>query len=406
MHRSAACRGWISARVSPLQNEIDTLILGGGCAGLSLGARLAESPTEAQGRTLIVEARSRYVNDRTWCFWRERAHRWEHLVAHSWQQLLVQSRDAVASVSAASSYQMIESGAFYADAKRSIDASSDVDLRLGVDLTTPPTLRDGLWRTQIGDDEIASRYVVDTRPPQLPRAGDALLWQSFFGQEIECAVRAFDEKTVQLMDFVDLNQYPDIDGVMFTYVLPFSSTRALVETTVFGCEPLQKTALREHQARAVARLCAGSTWRVAREEGSMLPMGMNLEYSPPGENYVRVGLMSGGARASTGYAFQRIQRWADQCAAAIKSGRAPCAHAPDSALMRWMDRLFLRVIRDQPERAPEMFVRLFSKVNSARVIRFLSDEATLADCAAIVAALPPTPFLRTLLRRDAATRFA
>jgi len=52
-----------------MQPDLDLLILGGGCAGLSLGDRLAEQPSRPGG-TMIIEARQAYVNDRTWCFGR------------------------------------------------------------------------------------------------------------------------------------------------------------------------------------------------------------------------------------------------------------------------------------------------------------------------------------------------
>ena len=63
-----------------------------------------------------------------------------------------------------------------------------------------------------------------------------------------------------------------------------------------------------------------------------------------------------------------------------------------------MDRLFLQVLAAEPERAADLFVRLFARVPAPRLIRFLSDKATLADRASVVAALPPALFLRHLLR--------
>ena len=46
----------------------DLVILGGGCAGLSLAMRLAKLGEQCP-QTIIVEPRERYVNDRTWGFW-------------------------------------------------------------------------------------------------------------------------------------------------------------------------------------------------------------------------------------------------------------------------------------------------------------------------------------------------
>jgi len=106
----------------------------------------------------------------------------------------------------------------------------------------------------------------------------------------------------------------------------------------------------------------------------------------------------GAARPSTGYAFQRIQGWAERSAAAIWAGGPPLGHHPDPALRRAVDQLFLRVVRSHPERAPDLFIRMFSGSNPASVIRFLSDEGSLVDCLRTVAVLLKRLFLGELLR--------
>jgi lycopene beta-cyclase len=389
-----------------METEVDTLILGGGCAGLSLGVRLAER----SHNTLILESRSSYSNDRTWCFWRHRAHRWEHLVSHAWSALSVSSTQAAAQVDCGDApYQMIEAGRFYDAAKQTIDASAHVELCMDATVADVPRLTDGRWCVRTATRNISARHVVDTRPPRLPRTGDALLWQSFLGQEVTWDANVVDPHSVTLMDFVETAEVRQTHGVMFTYVLPFSATRALIHTTVFGTQPVAANALAGHQARALQKISSDASvlgggahhaHHVERSESGILPMGMNLVAASPGAQFVHAGLMSGGARPSTGYAFQRIQQWAESCAVSLQTGRGVIGHAPDSALRRAMDRLFLRVIRDYPEHAPAMFVRLFAHANPARVLRFLSDEGSLVDALAVIATLPPAPFLRTLLRAE------
>jgi lycopene beta-cyclase len=61
-----------------------------------------------------------------------------------------------------------------------------------------------------------------------------------------------------------------------------------------------------------------------------------------------------------------------------------------------MDGVFLRALTANPARAPEFFMRLAGIVPGAAFVRFLSDQARLADLAQIVAALPPWPFLQAL----------
>lgn len=128
----------------------------------------------------------------------------------------------------------------------------------------------------------------------------------------------------------------------------------------------------------------------------MLPMGMLDHPSAADGSYVRAGLMAGGARASSGYAFQRIQRWAEECAHALVAGRGPTPHRADPWALRKMDALFLQVLSRRPELAADLFLALFQRVAHPRLVRFMSDRATLADYATIIFALPARPFLKEL----------
>ena len=373
--------------------DTDLLILGGGCSGLSLGLRLAENARPS--RTVILESRTAYDNDRTWCFWRQRSHRFEHLVSEQWSKMAVTSAArSIAFDCAATPYQMIPAGRFYAAAQQAVAQSGHVSLSTGVTVLHPPIFTGGRWNVSTSAGTITARRIVDTRPPSASLAADPLLWQSFYGQEIACERPSFDPTTVGLMHFArSLN-----GNIMFHYVLPSSPTCALVETTVFGPHRLGAPDLGVAQADAVARLCGGAPVSILREEVGVLPMGMSAPLAAQEHGYVRVGLMSGAARPSTGYAFQRIQRWADACAADIGAGREARRHQPDPILQRMMDRLFLRVLRGHPERGPELFVRMFGDAGADRVIRFLSDQGTLADCVTIGLHLPLRLFLGELAR--------
>jgi lycopene beta-cyclase len=112
-------------------------------------------------------------------------------------------------------------------------------------------------------------------------------------------------------------------------------------------------------------------------------------------SYVRVGLTAGAARPATGYAFQRIQRWADACKDSLQKTGLPVGHQQDSFAISQMDAIFLNVLRHHPELGPELFMRLFSKVSSEKLIRFLSDQGRVSDYLAVILALPSGVFLKS-----------
>ncbi len=377
-----------------MSTDLDLIILGGGCAGLSLALRLAEHAGRCR-RVAVIESRSNYTNDRSWCFWRLGPHRYDAIVKRSWTQIAV--RSASQSVQMAcddTPYQMLEAGCFYDHACRVIASSKGVRLQTGVSVLAPPERVAGGWQVETSAGSLTASQVIDTRPFAAPQQGLSVLWQSFVGQELVCDRPAFEPGCVELMDFG-----PDAQGVVaFTYVLPLAADHALVETTLFDPQPHAPAQLAGRQQRAVQRLCGDAQTRVLRTEAGILPMGMAQTAPARGPGYAYAGLMSGGARPATGYAFQRIQHWADGCSEALRRGESVRGHTPDPLLTRLMDGLFLDVLRSHPERGPELFTRLFGRVATPRIVRFLSDRATLMDRVAVVASLPAGLFLRQLIR--------
>ncbi len=375
-----------------MTTDADLIVLGGGCAGLSLAERLAESSHQVP-RTIVVESREAYVTDRTWCFWRTAAHRHDALVAKSWTRLHVRSAQRTVLVDCAEApYQMLDSGAFYANAQDVIRRSSSVELQLATRVIAEPERVGDRWMVSTSRGVLSARQIIDTRPMVRPREGGATLWQSFLGHEVSIETPLFDDNVATLMDFAGCLD----DGVLFHYVLPISPTRVLVETTVFGPRPLSAERLSTLQDAALDKHCRGHRRTVVRSESGILPMGVSAPPPPLGAGYARAGVMNGSARASTGYAFQRIQRWARESARALAEGAAVAGHAADPLLLRQMDLLFLRVVRHHPERAAELFLSLFGMRDPIRVIRFLADSCSFGDYAAVIAALPTGQFLRAL----------
>lgn len=379
-------------------NTFDLIILGGGCAGLSLAARLA-SASSPDFRTLVVEGRSHYTNDRSWCFWGGRLATGGYTVEHQWRSMRLTSGALATLVDCGlTPYQMLPAESFYGAALSVISPAQNITLKLGTAVLAAPRKIDGAWRVSTDAGVFSGRMVVDTRPQQLPERDGALLWQSFYGQEIECDTPVFDVACMDLMNFLPA----DPSCVPFVYVLPMRPTRALVEVTVFGVQPLLPEDLASKLETAVAQRVGGASFRVLRSEHGILPMGLRTRPKNTDRSYVRVGLMAGGARPSTGYAFQRIQRWADACTKSLLAGFLPTQHSPDPAVLQAMDKLFLRVLRANPEQAGALFCALFAKADPSRVIRFLSGEGTWLDYAAVVAALPPWPFIKLIFDRRVA----
>ena len=383
--------------------DVDLIILGGGCAGLSLATELAHLGG-ASPHALVLEGRSSYSLDRTWCYFKDGEAAARTDVQHAWPSMRVAGGVGDVTLDCgAAHYEMVNAGQFYKNAQLTIAQSDQVELKMGVVVTKPPEKQGDVWRIDTDRGTLYSRYVVDTRPAQLPHRDGAKLWQSFYGEEIECKVDTFDVACGDLMDFAAAHacgaRQALPEAVCFIYILPTTAKKALIEFTVFGPDPLAPERLYALHAQALSRRLGSAAFSVLRSEHGVLPMGATPLASGRDASYVVAGLTAGGARPSSGYAFTRIQRWASCCAFSLATGNGPLGHAPDGLIQRAMDALFLKLVRARPDLAPDLFVALFAGTDAQSVIRFLSDRATLRDYARVVASLLPGPLLRAVFGR-------
>jgi lycopene beta-cyclase len=372
--------------------DADLIILGGGCAGLSLARNMAASRTNM--RTLILEAREKYSNDRTWCFWERPQHANAHLVRHQWaawqfsthgQEAVQRSRDEVR-------YQCVPADVFYDDALGTIEASDAVSLNLGVRVDSVANHADhALVETCRG--RLNSRWVVDTRPPDWGRHSDGIMQQVFAGSEVRTSKERFDPSLAGLMTSMRVDEL----GFRFTYALPFSTRQALIEETRFSTKDVSRQRLTSDLNATLTQLVDGDDFETIRREAGWIPMTTNGPREPQFSRVFSAGTTGGAVRASSGYAFLRIQKWADACTAQLASGSGPMAHPRDPPWRRFIDGLFLRVVIAEPELAPQLFMCMGQHLSARTMVRFLSDDCRPADFVKVASVLPKRPFLRALL---------
>jgi lycopene beta-cyclase len=373
-------------------DKYDLIILGGGCAGLSLAMQLARYGSKCP-QVLILEQRTQYTNDRTWCFWDDGTASFGRLASHFWRKMIVRARQETLDLDCRSfSYCMLSADEFYRTALEAIAQTKEINLILERKTLGKPTFHDGLWKIETDKETFTGKIVIDTRPHIQTIRDNALLWQSFLGHEITCDEAVFDPTRVVLMDFVA----PNPSDIRFTYVLPMSPYRALVEATVFGVQPLMADDLTCDIDSAIRKYTQQYDYKISRSEHAVLPMGVKQHKEPAETNYVRVGLMAGGARNSSGYAFQRIQAWAQLCADSIIQNGTAISHSKDYFVQSFMDQLFLHVLKADPEQGPVLLLSLFKNTSTECIIRFLSDRASVIDCARVALALPMAPFIKQL----------
>ncbi len=382
------------------------IILGAGCAGLSICYHLLEQG--ASEPILLVDQRNDYTNDRTWCFWDVEPTPFTHLATHSWQQWTVRSDSGLATQGSNQyRYCHLPSQRFYEYVLARLRTHPNVTLQLNERVSHYVEESDQVVVTTDANTYTGC-YLVDARglskSDKVAKAAQKnARWipQHFVGQRLVTERAVFDPSTCQLMDF----RVSQSKGLHFVYLLPYSATEALVENVymaqakVSRAEHLQEIQAYMQQVYALEP----KDWRIIGEESGYIPMTDFRFAERQGQRISHLGMRGGQTRAASGYTFVRIQRAAHQLAAAL-SKKTPAER--ESALRaikiepphyRWLDGLFLRFMETYPERCPALYQRLFARTSGNVVARFMTERSSLWDDLTIILALPILPFIHIAL---------
>lgn len=367
------------------------MIAGAGCAGLSLAVHLT-SQARRRGRPcpriVLVEPRGAYRRDRTWCYWRFVEHPFQAAVTRRWTRWRVRegAREVVRG-SQRHPYEHVPADGFYDLALQTLREFPEVELRLGCEVRSIIDRGDEVEvTTSAGPVRAALAFDARPAPPPVGGADEVDLLQHFLGWEVTAPRAAFDPDTPTLMDFAVSQER----GIHFMYVLPYSPTRALVETTYFSPATLPD-AVYEADLREYLRARHGQT-DVAIEwvERGAIPMTTRPAALRQSPRVVNIGVRGGLAKGSTGYAFQAIQGASAALARELldRPGEPPSVAAPRPAPAVAMDRVLLSHLQRSPGRAPQLMVDLFERLPPDLLCRFLSDQARPLDYPRVMLATP------------------
>ena len=344
-------------------------VLGDGCAALSLAARADE--LAGHKLTLVRPQSAPQETDHIWGFWdgpnlatasRLARKRW-----HSWS--IVTGRGKAVLRSQERPYNALHRLDWTAHCRAAASRAGVVTLD--------------------GDEAAtATDLVFDSRPSPVP---DGMMLQHFLGLEVQSRRAIFDPDTAILMDFrVDQSR-----GMHFIYLLPFSTTAALVESTLFTPSVCPESYYRGEIAAYLEAHFGLDEFETLRTERGVIPLGILPPRDPsiPG-----VGGNGGAIRPSSGYAFPFIQKQIDRAIAAACEGRELGFAVPHRRVDLWMDAVLLTVLRHWPERAPELFLQMGRALDGDEFARFLSGEADWPLRLKVIMAMPKAPFLRGLVR--------
>ena len=351
--------------------EFDYVIIGGGCAGLSLAYEL-EIHEKLKDKTLaIIEPRKEYKRDKTWSFWKVAPHNFDDCVKKNWENFSINIPGKTNYLECKNfHYQSIDSGLFYEKIKNKLKKNENIFFFKNIE--------------EINEQN----SLVFNSVPNIKK-NHLNLWQHFCGVEIKTENDIFDEKIFNLMDF-DCEQR---ESVHFFYTLPYAKNRALVETTWLS--KMNDNSQKDYENQInnyIKNNLKIKNYEIIYKEEGAIPLFYPLNKNE--KNKINIGTAGGMTRLSTGYTFLNIQEHSKYIRENIDNISNTKKFEIDKKY-QFLDEIFLRVLKKNPEKMSDIFFRMF-KTSPKTVIKFLSNKSNFLEDLSIIFKMPKLIFIKAL----------
>ena len=363
-------------------------IVGAGCAGLSMAYSLQ---TRGVCPLVIVDPKDERP-DHIWAYWDDGGEDLSlarDLTEGQWTKWeIVGDNERVCLEGNHFVYRAISSERFETYLSGSIPSVERVQTRV-----TSVDRNSGAYNLKLeSGKELLSKQVFDSRPLFIPKGA---FLQHFLGRRVRTDKPTFDETTATLMDF----RVSQEAGIHFIYLLPFSSTEALVESTVFSFQALSDRWYERQIEHYLSSNYPNVDVKTVSSEKGIIPLIKTRNEQTIG---TPIGVRAGALRASSGYAFSQIQRQIFEILdgseiEVSRLNKIPRPRRGCNSFESWMDAVLLRVLQQTPESAPKIFVQLAAALDGDSFARFMRGHGDWSGRLRLMKSLPFCLFLKSAL---------
>jgi lycopene beta-cyclase len=374
-----------------MRQTYDIAIIGGGLAGLQLLYNLLQEKSLSSKSILIIEKEDKVANDKSWSFWEKGKGQWDEIVHKSWSKSEFNGKHFNQSYELSPyRYKMIRSADFYAFVKAEIEKFPNVEWQkdqISDVIFSSPHQCVGELETYAATMIFDSRLTDDFQKSKFP-----YVLQHFKGWFIETEQAVFDDSTFQMMDFKNEKQ-----NCAFTYVLPFTPKKALVEFTYFSPDLVNESVYENGIRQYINKQLGVNKFEVTETERGVIPMTAYPFQKGNQKNYIKIGTGGSWVKASSGYSFKNTSNKIDQLISNIKSEKALDYHLFQKRF-QFCDRIFLSVLQNENHYGAQLFEEMYRRNSIQDIFAFLDEQSHFSDELKIINSFSKAPFLRALWR--------
>ncbi len=343
---------------------------------------------------LLIDENAKKVNDRTWCFWDEN-NLFDEIVSKKWNQAVF-ANEKFNRVLELTPYQYkkINGLDFYELVFKKISKHKNIHF---------------LNQKVVDFTELGNHCVVKTENetftcnkifnsiynPEVVTAQTKfpLIHQHFIGWFIKSKEAVFTPNCATFMDF----SVKQKGNTRFMYVLPTSSTEALLEYTLFSKNLLSKEEYEAEIHKYIENLGITEYEIIEKEQGN-IPMTCYPFWKHNTKNIVNIGSAGGWTKASTGYTFKNASKKSKALVQFLKSeSDFTKFHRKDK--FWFYDLLLLDILGSKNELGSKIFSSMFKEGDSRVIFKFLDEETSFSEDLQVIWRCPKMIFVEALFGR-------
>lgn len=372
----------------------DYIFTGAGLSALMTVYKMVQSGSFNDKSILLLDENSKKTNDRTWCFWKTNNTVWDKSISKKWDSALFANGTFRRDLDLKPyQYNMIQGLDFYNHVfefilneknihyiNQKVTAINELEHHAFVatekETYTCEAVFNSIYNKEVVEDQ--TKYPV--------------LQQHFIGWFIKSKEAVFNPDQATFMDF----SVEQRGNTRFMYVLPTSTTEALLEYTLFSHQLLSKEEYEREIENYIQKLGI-STFEIIEKEKGSIPMTCYPFWNKTTKRVLNIGTAGGWTKASTGYTFKNSDKKSTQLVAFLQ--RETDFRKFHKRTKFWFyDLLLLAVLDKHNDLGASVFSSLFQEGDPTLIFKFLDEETSYFEDLKIILKCPKKLFIEGLLR--------
>ncbi|GGD27861.1 lycopene cyclase family protein [Hyunsoonleella pacifica] len=374
-------------------SHFDYIIIGNGLAGLQLVLKMASDTFFDDKQIALIDPSEKKTNDKTWSFWETEPSQWYNLPYKTWEKAkIITFEKSIYLNLSPYTYKSIKAIDFYNYAKQQLKSHNNIHFIIDevVSLSENETLTINTKK-----NSFSANHVFDSRIPEsfYQDSKSIKINQHFKGIVIKTESDVFDVDTFTMMDY----RLKDGKQTTFTYVLPFSKNKGLVEFTYFTENTVDECVYDDYVKTYIKNHLQIENYQVIESEMGNIPMTTFPFDSYNTKNITKIGTGGGWVKPSSGYSFKHTEQKVAKIITNIKANKRPSHHLFKKKY-KFYDKVFLKVLKDENHKGEWIFKQFYAKNDIETMFRFLDEESTFLEELKIMSSLFSWSFIKAFFK--------